>query len=70
MEFVFSFWYIIMILLVLGIVACLVVFFMMDKKDRVLIDNFIKESTANSQSENETTADKVEETAQTEEVKE
>lgn len=70
MEFVFSFWYIIMILLVLGIVACLVVFFMMDKKDRVLIDNFIKESTANSQPENETTADKVEETAQTEEVKE
>lgn len=70
MEFVFSFWYIIMILLVLGIVACLVVFFMMDKKDRVLIDNFIKESTVNSQPANETTADKVEETAQTEEVKE
>ena len=45
MSFVFSFWYIVMLLLVAGIVACLVVFFKMDKKDKVLIENFIKEST-------------------------
>lgn len=44
MSFVFSFWYIVMILLVAGIAACLVVFFKMDKKDRVLIDEFIKEA--------------------------
>ncbi|MBQ9795679.1 MAG: hypothetical protein IJW36_01780 [Clostridia bacterium] len=42
MAFVFSFWYIIAILLVAGIAACLVVFFKMDKKDTILIDEFIK----------------------------
>lgn len=42
MAFVFSVWYIIAILLVAGITACFVVFFKMDKKDRVLIDEFIK----------------------------
>jgi len=44
MAFVYTFWYIVMILLVAGIVACLTVFFKMDKKDKVLIDEFIKQS--------------------------
>lgn len=42
MAVVFSFWYIIAILLVAGIVAAMVVFFKMDKKDKILIDEFIK----------------------------
>ena len=41
MEFVFSFWYIVVAVLVVASVACLVVFFLMDKKDKVLIDEFI-----------------------------
>ena len=44
MTFVFSAWYFVMLALVAGIAACLVVFFMMDKKDKVMIDKFIKDS--------------------------
>lgn len=51
MAFVFSFWYIIMIVLVAGIAACLVVFFQMDKKDRVLIEEFVKASEVKPQEE-------------------
>lgn len=60
MAFVFSSWYIVMLLLVAGIAACLVVFFKMDKKDKVIIDQFVKDSAA-SQEEKEPEA-KVEET--------
>jgi uncharacterized membrane-anchored protein YhcB (DUF1043 family) len=42
MAFVFSVWYFVMIALVAGIVASLVVFFKMDQKDRVMIDEFVK----------------------------
>ena len=49
MTFVFTFWYFVMILLVGGIVASLLVFFKMDKKDKVLIDEFIKEAQAAQQ---------------------
>lgn len=49
MTFVFTFWYFVMILLVGGIVASLLVFFKMDKKDKVLIDKFIKEAQAAQQ---------------------
>lgn len=42
MSFVFSIWYIVAAVLVAGIVACFVVFLKMDKKDRILIDEFIK----------------------------
>lgn len=41
MAFVFSWWYIVAIVLVLGIVASLVVYFYMDKQDKVLINNFV-----------------------------
>ena len=44
MEFVFSWWYIVMAVLAVGIVACMVVFFRMDKKDSALIEQFIKDS--------------------------
>ena len=75
MEFVFSFWYIVAIVLVLGIVACLVLFFMMDKKDKVLIDNFVKEATAEQSKQQiaEVVAEepaKVEEAVKTEDVTE
>lgn len=42
MTFVFSFWYIVLALLVAGIVACVVLFVKMDKKDQVLINDFLK----------------------------
>lgn len=51
MAFVFSFWYIVMAVLAIGVVACIVVFFMMDKKDKELIDNFIQESAKNQPAE-------------------
>ena len=44
MAFVFSFWYIVMAVLAVGVVACIMVFFNMDKKDKEIIDNFVKES--------------------------
>ena len=44
MAFVFSFWYIVMAMLAVGVVACIMVFFNMDKKDKEIIDNFVKES--------------------------
>lgn len=51
MTFVFSFWYIILALLIAGVVASILIFIKMDQKDRVLIDNFIKESTAEEKKE-------------------
>ena len=45
MEFVFSIWYFVMIALVGGIVASLIILFKMNKKDRVLIDEFIKSAS-------------------------
>ena len=44
MAFVFSPWYFVMIALVVGIIACLVVFFRMDKKDKEIIKDFLEES--------------------------
>ena len=45
MTFVFSFWYIVLILLVIGVVLSIVFFIRMDKKDEVLINDFVKNST-------------------------
>ncbi len=42
MAFVFSFWYIVALVLVAGVAACLVVFFKMDKQDKVLIKEFVE----------------------------
>ena len=51
MEFVFTAWYFVMIALVAGIAACLVVFFKMDKKDRAMIEEFVKEAQEQAQQE-------------------
>ena len=45
MTFVSSPWYIVMALIVVAIVALVVVFVMMDKKDRALIEEFIQSNT-------------------------
>lgn len=42
MIFVWSFWWIVIAILVLGIIGTAVAFIMMDKKDAVLIDDFKK----------------------------
>ena len=59
MAFVFSFWYFVMIALVAGIVACLVIFFKMDKKDKELIAQLVKDSEAETQQKEES-AQKIE----------
>lgn len=70
MTFVFSPWYFVLIILVAAIVASILVFVRMDKKDRVIIDNFIKQSTEEATSENEIVKEEVEEEAPVEEKKE
>lgn len=45
MTFVFSFWYIVLILLLIGVVLSIVFFIRMDKKDEALIADFVKNST-------------------------
>ena len=45
MAFVYSNWYIVMALLVVGIIALVTTFILMDKKDVKLIDEFIKASS-------------------------
>ena len=62
MAFVFSVWYFVILAIVAGIVACLLVFFNMDKKDRVMIDKFIKDN----QPQEETKVESVQEVATTE----
>jgi len=44
MSFVFTSWYFVILALVAGIAACLIVFLKMDKQDRVLIEEFVKEN--------------------------
>ena len=46
MSFVFSFWYIVALVLVAGVAACLFVFFKMDKQDKVLIKEFIESNSS------------------------
>lgn len=44
MAFVFSAWYFVILAVIAGIVACLLVFFKMDKKDREMIEKFIQDN--------------------------
>ena len=44
MAFVFSSWYIVAAILVVGIAVCLFMFFKMDRQDKVIIKNFLEES--------------------------
>ena len=53
MEFVFSAWYFVMIALVVGIAVCVTLFVLMDKKDKVLIKEFIENAQSNTESETE-----------------
>lgn len=54
MSFVFTTWYFIMLILVAGIVASLVIFFKMDKKDKIMIEQFVKDSQAQEQTKPQT----------------
>lgn len=51
MEFVFTSWYFVMIALVAGIVACLVIYVKMDKKDRTIISDYVKNNQAQAEQE-------------------
>ena len=57
MTFVFSFWYIVIAVLVLGIAGCVTGFILMDKKDRIIIKEFV-DSSSEPQAEQATTAEK------------
>ena len=63
MAFVFTSWYFVILALVAGIVASLIIFLKMDKKDKALIDEFVKENQPKEeveQSEIESVESKVE----------
>ena len=62
MSFVFTSWYFVIIALVACIVACLLVFFRMDKTDRVLIKEFVEQSQTlqENQESNEANEEKTE----------
>lgn len=45
MTFVFSIWYIVALVLAAAVAACLIIFFKMDKKDSVIIKEFVDSQT-------------------------
>lgn len=49
MFFVYSSWYIVLAVLAVAIVALIVAFVMMDKKDRRIIKEFVEKNQANIQ---------------------
>lgn len=49
MFFVYSSWYIVLAVLAVAIVALIVAFVMMDKKDRQIIKEFVEKNQANIQ---------------------
>jgi len=51
MKFVYSNWYIVLALLVVGIVACVVAVIKMDKKDKVIISEFVKQANEAAEAE-------------------
>jgi len=64
MKFVFSGWMIVLVVLVLAIIGTVVAFVLMDKKDKVIIKDFLKEvenGNAAPQAEAAKTEEKVEE---------
>lgn len=70
MAFVFSPWYFVMIALVIGIIACFIVFFKMDKTDKEIIKKFVEETQKQAELEaaSEGASNKTEETASEEET--
>lgn len=45
MVFVWSYWYIVLAILAIGAIGCVIAFVMMDKKDRQLMHDFVKQNT-------------------------
>lgn len=54
MAFVWSFWYIVVAVLAIGIIACIVCFVMMDKKDKLIISDFVKKNSETASAEPQT----------------
>lgn len=68
MSFVFSVWYIVIAICLLLAAGCVVAFVMMDKKDRVMLDEFV--ASAQKEAEQPTKEEKSEVKSEAEEVKE
>ncbi len=51
MYFVYTSWYIVMAILLLGIIALVVTYIMMDKKDRLIIQQFKEENSVEPEPE-------------------
>ena len=51
MYFVYTSWYIVMAILLLGIIALVVTYIMMDKKDRLIIQQFKEENSVETEPE-------------------
>ncbi len=62
MYFVWSWWYLVLLFLVAGIVAMSVVFFKMDKKDRVLMKEFVEASSEKEEQKQEVKSNKAKKT--------
>ncbi len=45
MAFVWSNWYIVMAVLAIGVIACIAVFILMDKKDKEIVADFVKKNS-------------------------
>ena len=45
MVFVWSYWYIVLAILLIGAIGCVVAFILMDKKDREIISSFVKDNS-------------------------
>lgn len=51
MTFVYTSWYIVLALLVVAIAGLVVAFIMMDKKDKQIIETFMKETNAQAEAQ-------------------
>ncbi len=49
MTFVFTSWYIVLAALLVAVIGCIVAFVLMDKKDKVIINEFVNEANKGSQ---------------------
>ncbi len=62
MYFVWSWWYLVLLFLVAGIVAMSIVFFKMDKKDRILMKEFVEASSEKKEQKQELKSNKTKKT--------
>ena len=49
MTFVFTSWYVVLAVLLVAVIGCIVAFVLMDKKDKVIINEFVNEANKGSQ---------------------